>query len=873
MKKSLFLLLFVVCGTLLLPAQSVISGWVNDKSDKKPIGGAAITLHDADGETITYAITRQDGSFSLTVKSDLLNFTLQARLLGYEDVKKSIENKTQQLFIEMSFGEIELREVVVKSRPMWNREDTLVYSVDAFKSLGDKTIGDLLKKLPGVEVSESGGIKYQGESINKFYIEGLDLLENRYGIATNNVPVDAVQNVEIIENHQPVRTLKETVASDKAAVNLRLKKEKMSRPVGTVTLGAGYAEQWLWLAEAFALSAGKNSQFIVMYKTNNASKDVGADLTQQAMSIGELQDVSTYSPKTLLNARSFSYPPLEKKRYLSNNSHAVSANNLWKTSQNSQLRFNVQYLHDVQEENTSRESAYFLPDGTLKINEESLLSRRMNVVDAAVTFTNNSPGYYLNNAFSWNGSWDKASSVVATNGMGVHQHFDMPAQLLKNDLQYVKRWGTHIWDITSFAAYSSQPQQLTVSVDTVETNQFQRVDLLGFYTRNSTYYSLGWGNSSFILKGVLEAHIDRYTSQLSHPVFRDSIHSDIESDHVNLELIPSYMYRNNRVTLTADIALQKHFLRINNPISSNTENNNREFLFANPSLRFNYRFNPMLTARLGYRYTQSIGDFLDVADVYFMSAYRSFSKRGGVLAQNKRQTFNAGIQYRNPLTTFFFNTSVAYAPSVRNTVTTQRFVENESVSGNRVLSTRSDLFLWTGYAGKYFSEIRTNVSLNVSYNSMKGERRQQGVLFPFRSSGWVFMPKLNVKLSDASSVTYQTVASNRITEITRSDNVFRSSLWQVTQQLSAFYLLGKKWQFNGRLEHSFNEIGDNNSVKMFFADFGITLKHAQMEYNLSANNLFNQREYSYSTFTGLDRFDYVYHLRPRMLMFSVSFKY
>ena len=70
----------------------------------------------------------------------------------------------------MSFGETVLREVVVKSDAIWNRNDTLVYSVEAFRNTGDRSIGDLLRRLPGVEVSESGGIKYQGESINRFYI-------------------------------------------------------------------------------------------------------------------------------------------------------------------------------------------------------------------------------------------------------------------------------------------------------------------------------------------------------------------------------------------------------------------------------------------------------------------------------------------------------------------------------------------------------------------------------------------------------------------------------------------------------------------------------------------------------------------------------
>lgn len=866
MKKNWFLLYLLTVSGFCAQAQTVLTGWVTDKANKEPIGGAAVTLHDKEGETIAYDITNQDGSFIIDVKSQLSQLTLQVRFMGYEEVKRNIENKTQQLFIEMSFGEIALREVVVKSSPMWNREDTLVYSVDAFISVGDKSIGDLLKKLPGVEVSASGGIKYQGEAINKFYIEGLDLLERRYGIATNNIPVDAVQNVEIIENHQPVQTLRDAVVSDKAAVNLRLRKDRMSRPVGTVTLGAGYSDEMLWLAEAFALSAGREQQFIVMYKTNNAAKDISTELTAQTLSSSELDDVSGYSRKTLFNARSSNYPPLEKKRYLFNNSHVVSTNSLWKTGEYAQFRLNMQYQNNAIKENISHNSEYLFPDGTLQIKETSTHSSHANVLDAVATFTNNSPRFYLNNALSWSGSWDKSFSSIVMNGMGVHQQFNLPSQLVKNDLKLVKKWGKRLWDITSFAVYSSQPQLLEVSVDTVDINQSQQVNLSGLYTRNSTYYSFGFRNSSIVIKGAFEASFDRYISELSHPVFRDSIRSNITSNYSLLELIPTYMYRSDKLSVNADVALKNYYLSV-------SSSSNHSYFLPNSSIRFNYRFSTMLTARAGYQYTQSIGDFFDLTDVYFMKSYRSFGKQRGILSLNKRQSFSTSLQYRNPLTTFFFNTSLLYAPSANNTVTTQHFVGNEVVGGNKEQATHSNLFLWSGYAGKYFSEIRTNFSLNVNYTSMKGERQQQKVLYPFKASGWAFIPKLNIKFSDATSVSYQTMASNRITEIIRSNDTFRSSMWQITQQLSAYYLLGKKWQFNGRLEHSYNEISENNSVNMFFADVGITFKHAQFEFNLSTNNLFNEKSYSYSIFSGLDRFDYEYKLRPRMLLLSVSYNY
>ncbi len=868
---SIIALLFCVC--LSVYGQTVITGVVTDSEDKQPMTGVVITLIDTDEEVVTYSITNKEGAFNLKTDSELTSFKLQARLLGYENHVRTVENKSQNLYIEMSFGEIVLREVEVKSQAMWSREDTLVYSVDAFKSAGDKNIGDLLKKLPGVEVSESGGIKYQGESINKFYIEGLDLLERRYGIATNNVPVDAVQNVEIIENHQPVRAIKDDVFSDRAAVNLKLKKDKLSRPVGTVSIGAGYAEEPVWLAEAFAMSAGAKQQFIAMYKTNNSAKDIASELNAQTLSSGSLEDVSGFSQRTLLNSHSFRSPPLEKKRHLFNNSHIGSVNSLWKTGEHSQFRLNLQYLHDVSEENSTRNSEYFLPEGTLRISEVSMLSRRTNTVDATATFTNNSPGYYLNNSLNWNGSQNSASSMVEMNMIGVNQHFDTPYQQIKNDFNFVKKWGKQIWDITSFAVYSSQPQMLSVSIDTISNDQHQQVELSGFYTRNSTYYSTGFRNSNFILKGAFVASIDRYNSELTHPVFVDSTSSDIASNHFILELIPTYVYRKNRLTINADLTLRRHIMKIDNKLNNGVGYDDYSNFFADPSVRVNYRFGPMLTGRLTYRYSNSIGDFMDLTNVFFMSGYRSFSKRSGVLPLNMRQSFGGNIQYRNPLTTFFFNTGLTYSPSRRNLVSSQRFVGTESVSGSRELKTNSNMLIWSAYAGKYFPDIRTNASLGVNYNNIIGERQQQGVLYPLRSTVWAFMPKVNVKLSDASSVNYQTVASSRTTEITNTASSLKSTLWQVTQQLTAYYIIADKWQLNGRLEHSYNEITSDKSVDMLFADIGVSYKINQFEFDLSWNNLFNQKSYTYSIYNELDKFDYTYNLRPSMLMLTVSLRY
>lgn len=58
----------------------------------------------------------------------------------------------------------------------WNG-DTLSYLVGAYQEQGDRVIGDVLKRMPGIEVSNDGGIKYNGKAIRKFYVEEMDLLQ------------------------------------------------------------------------------------------------------------------------------------------------------------------------------------------------------------------------------------------------------------------------------------------------------------------------------------------------------------------------------------------------------------------------------------------------------------------------------------------------------------------------------------------------------------------------------------------------------------------------------------------------------------------------------------------------------------------------
>ena len=209
MKSYLLFLPFIVLNVFGLSAQNrVLSGIVTDKENSKPLSNVIVMLKTSDGKSILlYTTTDERGSFSLeatTVQKCILAFSL----MGYEPISIPVVEGKKNCRITMKPKAVQIKEVVVKAPKIRTKGDTIVYNVARYADSQDKTIADVLKKMPGIEVEKSGKISYNGKSINKFYIEGLDMLEGRYGIATNSLPQRDVTAIEVLENHQPIKALR-----------------------------------------------------------------------------------------------------------------------------------------------------------------------------------------------------------------------------------------------------------------------------------------------------------------------------------------------------------------------------------------------------------------------------------------------------------------------------------------------------------------------------------------------------------------------------------------------------------------------------------------------------------------------------------------
>lgn len=224
MKKLVLFSVFVFCCTLSIFAQShSIMGTVVDSSTLEPITGVnVIVRHCTDNGIIAYTTTADNGTFSLQINHDnLADYTLQVTCLGYE--QQTLNLTDNNYLIKLKEKSFELQEVSIKADKIIQNKDTTSYFVTNFATTKDRTIGDVLTNMPGINIAENGKISYNGSPINKFYVEGIDLFDGKYNLATNNISYENIARVEVIENHQAIKALQGTGVDTETAINLKLK--------------------------------------------------------------------------------------------------------------------------------------------------------------------------------------------------------------------------------------------------------------------------------------------------------------------------------------------------------------------------------------------------------------------------------------------------------------------------------------------------------------------------------------------------------------------------------------------------------------------------------------------------------------------------
>jgi hypothetical protein len=865
--------------TFLLSAQSVFRGSVKNESGEPLIGTITVQIKNS---SIIAGFTQSDANGKYMVsyegKADSITLTIASMLIGKHS--KTVANQSQQVDFIIKEQALNLKEVTVNGAKIRQNKDTLDFLVGAYTDQNDRVIGDVIKKMPGIEVDEEGKISFNGREISKFYVENMDLLHGKYGLATNNISAKAVSIVQVLENHQPIKALREKLPTNDVAINLKLKDSAKGTFSMMGLIGGGY-QPVLWNAELSAMYFGKKRQNMTIYKGNNSGDNVASEFRThydyERMYMNPISSLQVQMPTT---------PSVPRKRYIDNRSHAVTTNHLVKTNENTEFTTNVLYYDDCIRKEGYSFYEQFLPAGEKLIIEEQLASAsHIHNAEVASRLNINAENYYFNNALNLKASWndDFATGSTYSNAnqesIKIEQHLEQPFFSIDNTMNLIKTTPKNSYKLYFSVGYGQKPHALTVSpatylgegqlkslVQDLTARDFGAVLRLSYGFRLKDFrldYSL-WGRADV---RNLNTELSGEATGNTTEVFDDTFKNNLWYNTYQVGLSQSYSYERGNFKVTLGLPFICYILTDNDKIPDIYSTHDRVCLQPSLLLKYEYR---SFTFHVSGNARRSFGDVNTSYTGYIMNGYRNLlSNTADRLLENRFATANTSVSYKDIFNALFVNLGVNYGyswknllygynyqgiMSIKNTIEQPTDTENYGIK----LSASKGLNFWSG-----------TLRVAGNYNGGNGQQLIQKEILDSRFRNYGVGTGLNLSPISFLSLNYFFSWSESQSYIVgRSSDFPRIRRTSQTVGLNVFP--AKAITINMNVEHQYNSVAGQRYTT--FADAGLKWKNKQVDIELGINNIFNARQYVSASYSEVSTYYYSYNLRPVSALLKFRFK-
>ncbi len=873
--KQLLILAFTFFFSFYSFSQIRISGVLKDLNNKL-ISGATVTVREINTDNIlNYNISNNKGEFSITLNNKNEKLKLNIRSMGFKTVVKTIKNKTQTLNFILEEEITELEEVIVKSTPITRKGDTINYSVSAFSKQEDRTIADVLRNMPGIEVLNNGKILYQGKPINKYYIEGLDLLEGKYSLANKNLPHKEVTKVQVLENHQPIKMLDSLIYSDQAAINIKLKNSYTF--TGQAEIGSGLSPL-LWDVNITPMLFSKQKQILSSYQTNNTGNDVASQL--KSLTIEDLlgQFEKNDKKQDWLSIQKLQIPNFTKQRWLDNNIHLITTNYLQKLKNDYEFRLNISYLNDYQQQKGFTNTQFFIANDTISLFEKKYNQLYTNTLETNLTLQKNTDKNFLKNSTQFQGFWDNQQGNIQLNNDDISQNLSNNYFKLSNKFKVLFPFGKQIATLNSYLGFNCTPQSLTVNPGQFNdllnngndyTEVIQNLELNTFYTNNSLGFTKGWKQFSFspkvgfqFEKQNLESAI--LTSENTIKNFENNLDWLRTKFYFNLQ--SQYKKEKLRMELKTPINFYNYQLE-DKPLQRN-QNLNR--LTFEPKLLLNYDITNLWHIASSISLSNQFGSINQVYYNYILLNYRNIQRIDAPLPETQNISYSMFIGYRNPIKALFFNLSYLNTATNNNLLYNSQILDNGSINFQAIeQNNERKSHNFSAKCSNYISSINTNITINTNYTLQNFEQILNAEITNISSQNWGFNGKLDIDITEWLN-----------TELTSnfqfSNNQIQEQKNQIIAQQFHKFNLNIYPKENQYLSLKTEFIKNNlfsETTKYLFTDlvYRYTWKKKNIDFDLQWNNIFNTENYKT---VNIDNFSYLesnFRLRPTQVLFKVRF--
>lgn len=275
------LLLFLLTGFNRAYAQvtKTVKGIVKDSTGLSVIGA---TLKIKVGKDSLFTATDVNGAFTFeNIAAPAFDITFSS--IGYQTLRRHFitDNDSKPVNIGTVILKSDSRMLkgitITDVNPVTIKEDTIQFNADAYKVRANAPVEDVLKKLPGVDVDKDGNVTAQGKSVTRVRVNGKDFFGGDLKTATKNLPADAIQNIQIIDDYGDQANITGIKSGEPEKVlNLTIKENRNHGYFGSATVGDGtdvlpkpLSNDNRYVASANAFSFDGNRQLAFLGNLNN----------------------------------------------------------------------------------------------------------------------------------------------------------------------------------------------------------------------------------------------------------------------------------------------------------------------------------------------------------------------------------------------------------------------------------------------------------------------------------------------------------------------------------------------------------------------------------------------------------------------------
>ena len=295
------LLTRIVClaGALLLGtglfAQNRVSAVLIDESNGEPVGFATVSLTlDGAKKPSKYVLSEADGKVEISgVRAG--SYTFKAELLGYLPYEKQIKvpdvKDLGEIRMKVDTQQLDAASVSAAGNPIIIKKDTIEYNASSFKTTENDVLEDLLKKLPGIEVSEDGSITHNGQTIKKITIDGKTFFLDDPQLASKNIPAKIINKLKVVDKKSDQAEFTGIDdGEEETIIDLSIKPGMMKGTFGNVMAGGGHdlpstnkEGDWRYQGAAFVGKFTDKTQLSFIANGNNTNNRGFNDLAGSMM--------------------------------------------------------------------------------------------------------------------------------------------------------------------------------------------------------------------------------------------------------------------------------------------------------------------------------------------------------------------------------------------------------------------------------------------------------------------------------------------------------------------------------------------------------------------------------------------------------------